>query len=447
MTIKCYYFQQMNNYRHRIADGLLAEKLSYMGAVLVQGAKWCGKTTTSEQIANSVFYMGDLEHHEENVTLARVNPKAVLTGAAPHLIDEWQEAPSLWDAVRFSVDHENGRGQYILTGSAVPPEADVGERSDKHAIRHSGTGRIARLTMRPMTLWESGDAYGEISFADLFAGKDVVGARSNLSFDDIAELTCRGGWPGALGLKGRSARGPSREYFEAVCESDISRVDSTLRDPERVRRLMRSLGRLQGTQASASVIKADMAANDSEGLTENTVYSYLKALKRIFVTEDLSAWCPNLRCKTPLRLTDTRYFTDPSIATAALGIGPGDLATDTKTFGLLFETLAIRDLRTYAEEIDGRMYHYLDKSGLECDAVMHLANGSYGLIEIKLGGDALIEKGVAALNALDRKIDQTRMKQPSFKMILTAHGDYVYPYRDSGVLICPIGCLRGAQGA
>lgn len=433
----------MTFYRRRVADGLLAEKLSYMGAVLVQGAKWCGKTTTCEQVAKSVFYMGDLEHHEENVTLAKVNPKAVLSGAAPHLIDEWQEAPSLWDAVRFAVDHGPGRGQYILTGSAVPPEADIDEKSDKRIIRHTGTGRIARLTMRPMTLWESGDAQGEISFADLFSGKDVIGAKSNLSFDEVAELTCRGGWPGALGLKGRAARGPSREYFDAICESDISRVDSTLRDPERVRRLMRSLGRLQGTQASASVIKADMATNDSEGLTENTVYSYLKALKRIFVTEDMPAWCPNLRCKTPLRTTETRYFTDPSIATASLGIGPGDLATDTKTFGLLFETLAVRDLRTYAEELDGRMYHYLDKNGLECDAVMHLANGSYGLIEIKLGGDALIAKGVATLDALARKIDTTRMKSPSFRMVLTAHGEFAYPYRGSGVLVCPIGCLRG----
>lgn len=433
----------MDNYCKRIADELLAEKLSYMGAVLVQGAKWCGKTTTCERLAKSVFYLGDLEHHEENVTLAKVNPKAVLAGEPPHLIDEWQEAPSLWDAVRFAVDHQGRRGRYILTGSAVPPEVDFEERADKRMVHHTGTGRIARLTMRPMTLWESGDAKGEISFADLFAGRDVSGAKSNLGFGDIAELACRGGWPGALGLKGRVARGPAKEYFDAICESDISRVDSTLRDPERVRRMMRSLARLQGTQASASVIKADMEANDSSGLTANTVYSYLKAMKRIFVTDDLLAWCPNLRCKTPLRTTETRYFTDPSIAAAALGIGPGDLASDTKTFGLLFETLAVRDLRTYADEVDGRLYHYLDKSGLECDAVMHLANGTYGLIEIKLGGDDLIKKGVATLNDLAGKIDTTRMKRPAFKMVLTAHGDFAYPYKDTGVLVCPIGCLKG----
>lgn len=434
----------MKKYRNRIADALLAEKLSYMGAVLVQGAKWCGKTTTCEQIAKSVFYMGDAEHHGEYVTLAKVNPKAILSGEAPHLIDEWQEAPQLWDAVRFAVDHGEGFGRFILTGSAVPPEADEEERPENRLMHHTGTGRIARLTMRPMTLWESGDAKGEVSFAELFAGRDVAGARSNLSFEEIAELTCRGGWPGALGLKGRAARGPSREYLDAICESDISRVDSTLRDPDRVRRLMRSLARLQGTQSAASVIKADMEANDTAGLTENTVYSYLKALKKIFVTDDLAAWCPNLRCKTPLRKTETRYFADPSIATAALGLGPGDLASDTKTFGLLFETLAIRDLRTYAEELDGKLYHYLDKSGLECDAVMHLANGSYGLIEIKLGGSALIDKGAATLKELAEKIDTTKMKKPSFKIVLTAHGDFIYPYKDTDILVCPIGCLKGS---
>ncbi len=435
----------MRQYRKRIADALLAEKLSYMGAVLVQGAKWCGKTTTCEQLAKSVFYLGDLEHHEENVTLAKVNPKAVLAGASPRLIDEWQEAPHLWDAVRFAVDHEDGYGHYILTGSSVPPEADPNAGSDHRVIRHTGTGRIARLTMRPMTLWESGDVKGEISFADLFSGRDVVGAKSSIGFEDVADLLCRGGWPGAIGLKGRAARGPSKEYLSAICESDISRVDSTLRDPERVKRLMRSLARLQGTQSSASVIKADIETNDTKGLTSNTVYSYLKALERIFVIDDMPAWCPNLRSKTPLRTTETRYFTDPSIATAALGIGPGDLTTDTKTFGLLFETLAIRDLRTYAEELDGKMYHYLDKSGLECDAVMHLANGSYGLIEMKLGGDALIAKGVETLQELSAKIDTTCMKAPSFKMVLTAHGDFVYPYKDTGVLICPIGCLKGSE--
>lgn len=435
----------MKQYRKRIADSLLAEKLSYMGAVLVQGAKWCGKTTTAEQIAKSVFYMGDPDRHEENVTLARISPKAVLSGASPRLIDEWQEVPALWDAVRFAVDHGEGVGRFILTGSAVPPAVDATEKAGVREIMHTGTGRIARLTMRPMTLWEAGDTAGSLSFADLFAGKDVIGATSDLSFEQMAELVCRGGWPGAINLKGRAAYGPAREYLAAICESDVSRVDSTSRDPDRVARLMRSLARLQGTQASCSVIMEDIVANDADGLTENTVYSYLNALKRIFVTDDLAAWCPNLRCKVPLRKAETRYFTDPSIAAAALSVGPGDLLSDVKTFGLLFETLVLRDLRTYAEELGGRMYHYLDKSGLECDAVMHLNNGSYGLIEIKLGGEALIAKGVVALEKLVEKLNVGKMREPSFKMVLTATGNYAYPYQDTGVIVCPIGCLKGSS--
>ena len=331
------------------------------------------------------------------------------------------------------------RGMFLLTGSAVPPKVD--ERDKACEIRHTGTGRIARLTMRPMTLWESGDSKGEVSFADLFDGKDAVGAENDLKLERIAELVCRGGWPGAMGLTGRSARGPAREYHEAVCESDISRVDDTLRDPGRVRAVLRSLARLQGTQSSAAVIAADMKANDVSSLTEDTVYSYLKALKRIFVTEDLEAWCPNLRCKTPIRTTNTRYFTDPSIAAAALGIGPDDLLDDMPTLGLFFETLAVRDLRTYAEGLGGSLYHYHDKSDLECDAIMRLDDGRYGLIEIKTGGEALISKGTKSIDDLCRKLDMTKMRMPSFKMILTADGDFAYR-NEKDVLICPIGCLR-----
>jgi len=309
---------------------------------------------------------------------------------------------------------------------------------------HTGTGRIARLTMRPMTIWESGDASGTVSFADLFNGKNVVGERSELQLEDVAELICRGGWPGAMGLKGRASRGPAREYLEAICATDISRVDGTLRDPMRVRGVMKSLARLQGTQSSAAVICGDVKANDVTTLTEDTVYSYLRALKKIFVTEDLEAWCPNLRCKTPVRTTDTRYFTDPSIATAALGVGPDELLDDLPTFGLFFETLVVRDLRSYAEELGGRLYHYHDKGDLECDVVMRLENGRYGLIEVKTGGDALIAKGVKTLKTLAAKIDTTKMAQPSFMMVLTADGDFAYRTAE-GVLVCPIGCLKGSS--
>ena len=434
----------MLEYKPRIADGLLAEKLAYMGAVLVRGAKWCGKTTTSKQMAKSSVLMADARKGTSNCHLAQQRPDLLLTGAYPRLIDEWQEVPALWDAVRSAVDEVGKRGMFILTGSAVPPKVDADD--ERREIRHTGTGRIARLTMRPMTIWESGDAKGSISFADLFEGKDVVGSPSGLQLEEVVELICRGGWPGAMGLSGRSARGPAREYFEAICETDISRVDDTLRDPLRVRGVMKSLSRLQGTQSSSAAICADVKANDVTTLTEDTVYSYLKALKKIFVTEDLEAWCPNLRCKTPIRTTDTRYFTDPSIAAAALGIGPKELVNDMSTCGLFFETLAIRDLRTYAEELGGRIYHYHDKSGLECDAVMRLENGSYGLIEVKTGGDALVAKGAKALTDLAAKIDTTKMPGPSFMMVLTADGDFAYR-TDDDVLVCPIGCLKGSAAS
>ena len=429
----------MEKYRKRIADAMLAEKLSYMGAVLVQGPKWCGKTTTSRQVVRSEVSLDDSVRGKSNRILAQTRPDKLLEGATPRLIDEWQEGPLLWDAVRSAVDR-GGRGMFILTGSAVPPEVD--DDSPERVPRHSGTGRIARLTMRPMSLSESGESTGEVSVARLFAGEDVTGAKSDLELDDICELICRGGWPGALGLTGRAARGPAREYFTAIVESDVSRVDRKLRDPERVQRLMRSLARLQGTQSSAAVICEDMKANDSDTLTEDTVYSYLKALRRIFVTEDMRAWCPNLRCKTPLRTTDTRYFTDPSIAAAAMGIGPGDLMNDMTTFGLFFETLAVRDLRTIAESLGGSLLHYLDKSGLECDAIIRLENGSYGLVEIKTGGDALIAKGVKTLESLSAKIDTTRMPPPSFRMVLVASGDFAYRRKEDDIIVCPIGCLK-----
>jgi len=412
-----------------------------MGAVLVRGAKWCGKTTTANQLAKSAVFLADARKGLANRQLAQQRPDRLLNGAYPRLVDEWQEVPSLWDAVRATVDEARERGMFILTGSAVPPQVD--EQDERREIRHTGTGRIARLTMRPMTIWESGDTQGTVSFHELFVGKDVAGEASELQLEDVAELICRGGWPGAMGLKGRAARGPAREYYEAICETDISRVDGTLRDPVRVRGVMKSLARLQGTQSSASVICGDVKANDVTSLTEDTVYSYLKALKKIFVTDDLESWCPNLRCKTPIRTTDTRYFTDPSIATAALGIGPDELLNDMPTYGLFFETLAIRDLRTYAEELGGRLYHYHDKSDLECDAVMRLENGTYGLIEIKTGGEALIAKGVKSLKGVAAKLDTTKMPRPSFMMILTADGDFAYR-TDEGILICPIGCLRGS---
>lgn len=425
-------------YKKRIADEIIRDKLSYMGAVLVRGAKWCGKTTTCAQLSKSTLYMGDPDSSEKNLELAKIRPSLLLAGANPRLIDEWQEAPQLWDAVRHSVDRGTN-GMYLLTGSAVPPEAD--EKNEASVIKHTGTGRIARYTMRPMSLWESGESTGEVSLKELFEGKDPTGARSELKLENLAELVCRGGWPASIGLPKRVMSGPAREYVEAIIESDVSRVDSTLRDPERVRRLMKSLARLQGTQSSASQILGDLKANDDLSLSENTIYRYIAALRKIFVIEDMPAWCPSLRSKTPIRTSDTRYFTDPSIATSVLGIGPRNLMGDMPSFGLFFETLAIRDLRVYADLLGAHVSHYHDKSDLECDAIIHMEDGTCGLIEIKLGGKALIDGAVKTLNELYNKLDTAKTKTPAFRMVLIAEGEYAYR-REDGIIVCPIGALR-----
>lgn len=423
----------IGKYRYRIADKLLERKLAGKGGVLIEGAKWCGKTTTAEQLARSVLYMSEPGRVEQNRQLAKINPRLLLKGDKPRLIDEWQIAPTLWDAVRFEADHANELGLYILTGSSVP--ADMGE------VIHSGTGRMGWLKMRPMTLWESGDSNGDISLTDLFEGKQDLFATCDIDLERIAFLTCRGGWPLAVDMADDIALDQAFDYVDAVEKRDISMADGVQRDAGRTHRLLRSYARHQGAQASYGTIKAYLVDNEGEGMDEDTIASYIKALKRIFVVEDVEAWNPNLRSKSAIRTSDTRYFTDPSIATAALGIGPNDLINDLNTFGLIFETLCMRDLRVYAEALNGDVYHYRDKSGLECDAVVHLRNGSYGLVEIKLGGDDLIADGVKTLTDLAGKIDTTKMKSPSFLMVLTATGAYAYR-REDGVWVVPIGCLR-----
>ena len=427
----------MRNYKNRIFDAILHDALEAKGAVLIEGAKWCGKTTTAEQIAKSVIYMNDPKHREQYLMTAQTNPQRLLAGANPRLIDEWQRAPELWDTIRFDVDHSDLDGKYILTGSAVPLDEEA-----KKKIRHSGTGRFAWIKMRTMALFESLESSGSVSFADLFAGKRALGDAKPHTLEEIAYLTCRGGWPRATGKSGKAALRQAFDYVDAIVNTDISRVDEVLRDPDLALRIMKSLARLQGTQSSVTAIRADLAPNAPKGgVHENTVYSYIGALKKIFVVEDMPAWCPNLRCKTPVRTADTRYFTDPSIATAALGLGPANLMDDLKTFGLLFETLVARDLLTYAAANDGKVSHYRDKSGLECDAVMHLRDGRYGLIEVKLGGEALVAEGRMKLNRLAGEIDTKKMKDPAFKMIVVAEGEFAYEEPD-GTLICPIGCLR-----
>lgn len=420
-------------YKSRIVDGLLQRKLKGKGAVLIEGAKWCGKTSTAEQAAGSVLYLADPKKVEQNILMASESPDILLDGPTPRLLDEWQLAPRLWDAVRFEVDHRGGMGQFILTGSAVPAKRDE--------IHHTGTGRFARLLMRPMSLWESGDSNGTISLQTLFGRPDKIAAVNPLDIKRLAWVTCRGGWPLATTIDKEVALDQAFDYYDAVVNSDIQRADGVSRNPERVKRLMRSYARNMASQASLATLCADMKANDKENLDENTVFSYLNALRSIFVVEDMPAWNPNLRSKTSIRTTETRYFVDPSIATASLGIGPDDLLNDLNTFGLFFETLCVRDLRVFAQAVDGEVFHYRDSSSLECDSVVHLRNGSYGLVEIKLGGDKLIEEGAATLKSLAKKIDTTRMKEPSFLMVLTGTTSYAYR-REDGIYVVPIGCLK-----
>ena len=419
-------------YKQRVVDKILIRKLAGKGAILIEGAKWCGKTTTAEQIAQSVLYMSETGKIEQNKQLAIINPKLLLQGEKPRLIDEWQLAPTLWDSIRFEADHAEDLGLYILTGSSVP--------ANMNDVIHTGTGRFGWLKMRPMSLWESGESSGDVSLKSLFEESDIAGI-AKVDFEGVAFAACRGGWPLAVGMDKDIALDQAFDYLDAVEQRDIQMADGVIRNTTRVQRLLRSYDRDQRELANNDKIGADLKANEGDNIDNDTIASYINALKRIFVVEDVAAWNPNLRSKTAIRTSDTRYFTDPSIATAALGMGPSDLVYDLETFGLVFETLCMRDLRVYAEALQGNVYHYRDKNGLECDAVVHLRNGSYGLIEIKLGGDKLIAEGVKTLTALSDKIDTTRMKKPSFLMVLTANGPYAYR-RDDGVYIVPISCLK-----
>lgn len=423
----------MDDYKPRIVDEILIKKLESKGAVLIEGPKWCGKTTTALRQAKSVLRMDNPLEKEQNLRLSKLNPQRLLIGDNPRLIDEWQIAPSLWDTVRYEVDQRGKMGQFILTGSAVPP--------DTKEITHSGTGRFTWLTMRPMSLYESGESTGEVSLKSLFAGNLNVDGENTLDIDKLAYLVCRGGWPQAVGLKTEAALQQAFDYYDAVVKSDINRADGVNKNPERVKRIMKSYARNQGSQVASTVIAQDIAANEAETVNEDTVHSYIEALKKIFVVEDMSAWNPNLRSKSAIRTSDTRYYVDSSIATASLGIGPDDLINDLRTFGLFFETMCVRDLRVFAESLYGAVYHYRDNTNLECDTVIHLRNGSYGLIEIKLGGDDLIDEGAANLLKLKNKIDVSKMKAPAFLMVLIGVGKYAYR-REDGVLVVPIGCLK-----
>lgn len=416
----------MLNYQPRVVDSLLRRKLQTIGAVLIEGPKLCGKSTTATMQAKSVLFM----EPDRTLQIAALNPKLLLEGEVPRLIDEWQLAPQLWDAIRREVDRREGiQGQFILTGSAVP--------ADKSGIMHTGTGRFGWLKMRPMTLFESKESNGSVSLGALFDGDLNIACTSSLSLENVAFAACRGGWPTSLKQTGELALAHAFDYFDAIVRVDISRADGTRRNPETTRKLLRSYARFQGSQISLSKIAKDVGLQASQ----KTIGTYLSVLRQIFVVEDMPAWKPNLRSKTAIRTSDTRYFVDPSIAAAALGIGPRDLLLNPETFGFIFETLCMRDLRVYAEALDGSVSHFRDKNGLECDAVLHRRDGRYGLIEVKLGSEKGIEDGVKTLTTFSKKINTDAMGTPSFLMILTASGDFAYR-RDDGILVVPIGCLK-----
>lgn len=399
---------------------------------MIEGPKWCGKTTTAEQVSKSTLSVDDPSTVNTNKILSEIDPERLLTGDHPRLLDEWQVAPKLWDAVRHHVDRHKGQGQFILTGSSVP--ADISETI------HSGTGRFGWLVMRPMSLYESGDSTGDVSLASLFESQPISGC-SNLDLDRLTFLICRGGWPESVNMDDDVALDQAFDYIDAVIRNDMSRVDDIRRDPQKVRMLLRSYARNQGTQISQASISADISSNDTEGVSEETVSEYLQALRKLYVIEDMKAWNPNLRSKTAIRTSDTRYFVDPSLAAASLRIGPQDLINNLNTTGFFFEALAVRDLRVYAESLDGDVYHYKDNLDNECDVVIHLRDGRYALLEVKLGGEKLIDEGVKTLKDVLRRIDTDKMGKPAFMAIITGTERYAYR-RDDGIIILPLGALK-----
>lgn len=423
----------MAEYKLRVADRILERKVLGKGAVLIEGPKWCGKTTTAKQLAKSVLDLGDASVLKQSTQMIEISPKTLLEGAAPRLIDEWQALPPIWDSIRSEVDKRGETSQFILTGSSVLPDADE--------TIHSGTGRFAHIMMRPMSLYESGESKGSISLKDLFEGKAPDIQQNELELDDIAYLTCRGGWPWATLIPKDIALDQAFDYVDSVTKRDIQRVDKVKRSPERARLLLRSYARNISQQVSYATIRKDMLSNDASTLDEDTVADYIKALKKLFVIEDLAAWNPNIRSKAAIRTSDTRHFVDPSIGTAILGLGPKDLINDLESFGLFFEDLVVRDLRVYAEALDGQLYHYRDSNGLECDTVLHRRDGSYALLEVKLGGEEHINNGAASMIGLSNNIDTDKMPLPTFMAVIVGVGKYAYQRKD-GVYVIPIGCLK-----
>ena len=427
-----------NKYLKRVIDDILEERLEMIGAIVIVGPKWCGKTTTAQQQAKSVLKLQDPDKSKSYLELAEIKPSKLLEGETPRLIDEWQMAPVLWDAVRTSVDNLNDVGLYILTGSTSVNENE---------IMHSGTGRINRLTMRPMSLFESEESNGKIAIIDLFNSPDIDinGIKSELSIEELVFACCRGGWPDSLNKKTKKAQlFIVSNYLDNICESDASTIDGVKRDPQRVRTIIQSYARNISSLVSNETIIKDIQANFTD-ISKPTYYSYIDALNRLFVINNVPAWNPNIKSATAIRSSSKKEFIDPSIAVAALGLTPEILLHDLNTFGFIFENLCIRDLTVYSSLADGKISYYRDRHGLEADCVLHLKDGRYALIEFKLGSNG-IEKGAENLiklnNLIKKHIKEKKlnMKEPSFLAIVTG-GEFAYT-RPDGVKILPIGCLR-----
>lgn len=428
------------SYLHRIADNHLEERLEAFGAVLIEGPKWCGKTTTAEQMSKSVIRMQDPDMQEEYAVTAASKPSLLLIGDTPRLIDEWQDAPVLWDAVRTMVDKRQTPGQFILTGSNAV---------DKSKIHHSGTGRISRMKMLPMSLWESGESNGKISLMELFNDQqlDIDGITSEMKIEDLIYAACRGGWPAFVNMKSDRAKLLiARNYVDTICRDDISRVDGVQREERITRAILRSYARNISTLAKNTSLLADVTTSGEVSLAMSTFEDYVASLKRLFVIDNIEAWCPAVRSKTAIRSGLKRAFVDPSIAVAALNLTPQALMTQLKTFGFIFEQLCARDLRAYTPDFGSHLSYYRDRYGLEADFVLHLADGRYALIECKLGSRE-IEEGAEHLLELKRLIQeynkkekQVPLREPDLLIILTG-GNMAYT-RSDGVKIIPLACLK-----
>lgn len=428
----------MDSYRPRVVDAILKDYLEMMGAVLIVGPKWCGKTTTAERYAKSVLKLQDPDNTKAYMATAEVKPSLLLKGDNPRLIDEWQMAPVLWDAVRTAVDDRQQEGLFILTGSTSV---------DESVIMHSGTGRIARLTMGTMSLFESEESNGKISLRDLFnnPNADIDGIESELTVEELIYSACRGGWPACLNKKNdRAALFVVKSYIDNICDSDASMIDGVKRDPRKVRAVLNSVARNLATFASDNTLVKDVSANFDD-ISQPTLSSYIDALSRLYVIDDIQGWSPRIRSATAMRTGKKRLFIDPSIAVAALGLSPDQLMTDLNTFGFIFENLCIRDLKIYSSAMEGKVSYYHDRYGLEADCVLHLQDGRYALIEFKLGSRE-IEEGASHLLELKKLIEKynnensPRMKIPSFLAVITG-GKIAYKRQD-GVMIIPIGCLK-----